>query len=72
MESLIKHLGLPKQVQNTMNALMAGEGGDINAFVGLLKEENALKKSCLRVIEEMILFAVKDGNLIIYYTNLQP
>lgn len=61
MESLIKHLGLPKQIQNTMNALMSGEGGDINAFVDLLKGEIALKKSCLRVIEELVLFAVKDG-----------
>lgn len=63
MSSLIKHLGLPKQVENAMRALMTGEGGDINDFVSLLKEEPMLRSSCIRIIEELVLFAVRDGKL---------
>lgn len=61
MEDMIKHLNLPNQVQNAMRALMDGEGGDINAFVALIKDEPILKSSCVRIIEELVLFAVKEG-----------
>ncbi|XP_053202387.1 transmembrane and coiled-coil domain-containing protein 4-like isoform X2 [Panonychus citri] len=61
LESLIKHLGLPLQIKNSMNALMSGEGGDINAFANLLREEKILQTTCLKVIEELVLFAVREG-----------
>jgi hypothetical protein len=61
MEDMIKHLNLPNQVQNAMRALMDGEGGDINAFVALIKDEPTLKSSRVRIIEELVLFAVKEG-----------
>lgn len=72
MESLIKHLGLPLQIKNSMNALMSGEGGDINAFANLLREEKILQTTCLKVIEELVLFAVREGkfSIQIYFYSL--
>ncbi|XP_015784541.1 transmembrane and coiled-coil domain-containing protein 4 isoform X1 [Tetranychus urticae] len=77
LESLIKHIGLPMQIKNSMNALMSGEGGDINAFANLLREEKILQKSCLKVIEELVLFSVREGVydarmrvLVLYIANI--
>lgn len=61
MKELIIHLSLPPQVENAMRALMDGEGGDVNAFVALIRDEPTLKSSCVRIIEELVLFAVKEG-----------
>jgi len=61
MQDMIIHLNLPTQVENSMRALMDGEGGDINAFVALIKDEPTLKSSCVRVVEELVLFSVKEG-----------
>ncbi|XP_054155077.1 transmembrane and coiled-coil domain-containing protein 4-like isoform X2 [Oppia nitens] len=61
MSELIRHLALPSQVQNAMKALMDGEGGDVSAFIALIKEESNFKSSCVRVVEELVMFAVKEG-----------
>ncbi|RWS12442.1 transmembrane and coiled-coil domain-containing protein-like protein [Dinothrombium tinctorium] len=58
---LVNHLSLPKQVANAMQALLNGEGGDIQAFINLLKEEASLKNSCVRVVEELVMFSVREG-----------
>ncbi|RWS32023.1 transmembrane and coiled-coil domain-containing protein-like protein [Leptotrombidium deliense] len=63
MNSLIKHLSLPKQVENAMKALLDGEGGDINAFVELLKEETLLKNSCVRYFSQQTFLGVYDARL---------
>jgi hypothetical protein len=44
-----------------MRALMEGEGGDVDAFIALIREEPTLKSSCVRIVEELVLFAVKEG-----------
>ena len=62
MQDMIKHFQLPSQVFNAMTALMDGEGGDINSFVALIKEEQQLKSSCVKIVEELVLFAVKNGS----------
>ncbi|KAI1304612.1 Transmembrane and coiled-coil domain-containing protein 4 [Halotydeus destructor] len=61
MQCFIKHLGLPSGVFNTMSALMDGEGGDLDSFVDLLKVEPNLHESCLKVVEDLVLFAVREG-----------
>ncbi|XP_077510774.1 transmembrane and coiled-coil domain-containing protein 4-like isoform X1 [Amblyomma americanum] len=58
---LIQHLGLPSQVQPVMNALMMGEGGELEPFIHVLKDEPGLNGNCLRVVEDLILFAVQGG-----------
>ncbi|CAG2123546.1 unnamed protein product, partial [Medioppia subpectinata] len=40
---------------------MDGEGGDVDAFIALIREESTLKSSCVRISEELVLFAVKEG-----------
>ena len=70
MAELIKHLKLPPQVHNAMRALMDGEGGDVEAFIALIKEEPNFKSSCVRIVEELVLFAVKEGILYIYFKKL--
>uniref|UniRef100_L7M7A7 Transmembrane and coiled-coil domain-containing protein 4 n=1 Tax=Rhipicephalus pulchellus TaxID=72859 RepID=L7M7A7_RHIPC len=58
---LIQHLGLPSQVQPVMQALMMGEGGEAEPFIHVLKDEPGLNGNCLRVVEDLILFAVQGG-----------
>lgn len=58
---LIQHLGLPSQVQSVMQALMMGEGGEAEPFIHVLKDEPGLNGNCLRVVEDLILFAVQGG-----------
>lgn len=58
---LIQHLGLPSQVEHVMQALMMGEGGELEPFIHVLKEEPGLNGNCLRVVEDLILFAVQGG-----------
>lgn len=58
---LIQHLGLPSQVQPVMHALMMGEGGELEPFIHVLKDEPGLNGNCLRVVEDLILFAVQGG-----------
>ncbi|XP_022251668.1 transmembrane and coiled-coil domain-containing protein 4-like [Limulus polyphemus] len=59
---LRQHLELPKQVDSAMKAILQGDsGGDFETYVALLREEPALKENCLKVVEELILVAVKEG-----------
>ncbi|XP_077535675.1 transmembrane and coiled-coil domain-containing protein 4-like isoform X1 [Haemaphysalis longicornis] len=58
---LIRHLGLPSQVEHVMRALMMGEGGELEPFIHVLKEEPGLNGNCLRVVEDLVLFAVHGG-----------
>lgn len=61
LSQLISHLGLPPQVKHVMEALMGGEGGEMEPFIHVLKEEPGLNGNCLRVVEDLILFAVQGG-----------
>lgn len=61
LAQLIRHLSLPAQVQPVMQALMRGEGGELEPFIHVLKEEPGLNGNCLRVVEDLILFAVQGG-----------
>lgn len=44
-----------------MQALMSGEGGELEPFIHVLKEEPGLNGNCLRVVEDLVLFAVQGG-----------
>ncbi|EEC07082.1 transmembrane and coiled-coil domain-containing protein, putative, partial [Ixodes scapularis] len=44
-----------------MQALMGGEGGELEPFIHVLKEEPGLNGNCLRVVEDLVLFAVQGG-----------
>ncbi|KAH6933133.1 hypothetical protein HPB50_012484 [Hyalomma asiaticum] len=44
-----------------MQALMMGEGGEAEPFIHVLKDEPGLNGNCLRVVEDLILFAVQGG-----------
>ncbi|KAH8042133.1 hypothetical protein HPB51_021217 [Rhipicephalus microplus] len=44
-----------------MQALMMGEGGEAEPFIHVLKDEPGLNGNCLRIVEDLILFAVQGG-----------
>lgn len=73
LAQLIRHLSLPAQVQPVMQALMRGEGGELEPFIHVLKEEPGLNGNCLRVVEDLILFAVQGGEKTLYmlYNDFQ-
>uniref|UniRef100_A0A147BQR7 Putative transmembrane and coiled-coil domain-containing proteinconserved plasma membrane protein n=1 Tax=Ixodes ricinus TaxID=34613 RepID=A0A147BQR7_IXORI len=61
LSQIICHLSLPGQVRPVMQALMSGEGGELEPFIHVLKEEPGLNGNCLRVVEDLVLFAVQGG-----------
>ncbi|GFX59581.1 transmembrane and coiled-coil domain-containing protein 4 [Trichonephila clavipes] len=61
LSRLIIHVGLPKQVRSAMYAFLSGEGSDIEPLICALKKEPALNGNCLRVLEDLIVFAVEGG-----------
>jgi len=61
MDQIVERVGLPKQVKNSMNGFLEGEGGDVDALINLLNKEESLKSSCSKIIEELILFAIHEG-----------
>ncbi|XP_015925330.1 transmembrane and coiled-coil domain-containing protein 4 isoform X2 [Parasteatoda tepidariorum] len=61
MTKHITHVGLPKQVESSLYAFLTGEGGDIEPLLNVLKKEPKLNGNCLRIIEDLILFAVEEG-----------
>ncbi|GFT41052.1 transmembrane and coiled-coil domain-containing protein 4 [Nephila pilipes] len=61
LSRLIIHVGLPKQVRSAMYAFLGGEGSDIEPLIFALKKEPALNGNCLRVLEDLIVFAVEGG-----------
>lgn len=62
MQELLQYFSMArKQTENSMKALMEGEGGNELDFAELLKEEALLKFSCVRVIEELVLFSIRNG-----------
>ena len=61
MDQIVERVGLPKQVQNSMNGFLEGEAGDINALINLLNQEESLQSSFLKIIEELVLFGIHEG-----------
>ena len=62
ISNLLLHLGLSSnQVKNSMFALFEGGEGHPEDFINLLKNEELLKKSCVPLIESLILFAINNG-----------
>ena len=53
---------LTLQVRSSLCAFLSGEGSDIQPLIDVLKREPGLNGNCLRVIEDLILFAVETGN----------
>ncbi|GIY23614.1 transmembrane and coiled-coil domain-containing protein 4 [Caerostris darwini] len=61
LSRLIIHVGLPEQVRSAMYAFLSGEGSDVEPLICALKKEPSLNGNCLRVLEDLILFAVEGG-----------
>ncbi|KAF8777697.1 Transmembrane and coiled-coil like protein [Argiope bruennichi] len=61
LSRLIIHVGLPEQVRSAMYAFLSGEGSEIEPLICALKKEPALNGNCLRILEDLILFAVEGG-----------
>ncbi|CAL1292717.1 unnamed protein product [Larinioides sclopetarius] len=61
LSRLIIHVGLPEQVRSAMYAFLSGEGSEVEPLICALKKEPALNGNCLRILEDLILFAVEGG-----------
>lgn len=44
-----------------MCAFLSGEGSEVEPLINALKKEPGLNGNCLRVLEDLILFAVEGG-----------
>ncbi|XP_054722892.1 transmembrane and coiled-coil domain-containing protein 4-like [Uloborus diversus] len=61
VSGLIEHVGLPQQVAPSLLAIVGGQDCQEAALVEVLRSEPALGGSCLRVLEDLVLFAVRGG-----------
>ncbi|KAH7637741.1 duf726 domain-containing protein [Dermatophagoides farinae] len=64
VKDLVTYLNLPTKVGASMIAMIDGEGGaDLNSFIKLIyKEMDKKAMKSTQIVEDMVVFAVKDGN----------
>ncbi|KAK8752663.1 hypothetical protein OTU49_006707, partial [Cherax quadricarinatus] len=60
---LTRYLGLPSQVREVMELTVRGEvePSASSGYVSILKEEAALSRSCLPIVQDLVMFAVQGG-----------
>ncbi|XP_045624014.1 transmembrane and coiled-coil domain-containing protein 4 [Procambarus clarkii] len=60
---LTRHLGLPSQVREVMELTVRGEvqPGPSSGYVTILREEPPLARSCVPVVQDLVMFAVQGG-----------
>lgn len=62
LQTLIQHLGLPKQVESVMYIILEGQHPTENeTLVKLLMEEPALRNSGELIIQDLVLFSIRRG-----------
>lgn len=54
-------------MKSSLYAFLNGEDCELDALIEVLKKEPGLNGNCLKIIEDLILFAVEGGKFLLKY-----